>query len=128
LVCAPDACPHPGGKHVYVLGAPKLTSKEIERESVHAALDPQTGAWVVVLQFTPSGERRFNELTRALAHRGRELAAPQHLLLVVNETVRSAPYIDYMRNPDGFSGELGIQFNAGSPKEARKLAKALRRD
>ncbi len=129
LRCKPEACPDPTAKTVYVFGAPKLTGDDLDRKTVRADVDPQTGEPTVVAQFTPDGKRRFEDLTLTLAQRGAKLRKPQHFLLVVDREVYAAPYIDYRFNPDGIPADNGIQFSGlASLDETRKLAKALRGD
>jgi preprotein translocase subunit SecD len=129
LRCKPDACPVGTAKTAYVLGAPKLTGDDLDRKTVRAETDPQTGEPTVILQFTPRGKKRFQHLTRSLARRGAKLGTPQHLLFVIDREVYLAPYIDYRANPDGIPGDNGIQFSSlGSLDETRKLVRALRGD
>jgi preprotein translocase subunit SecD len=129
LRCKPQACPDQTAKTVYVFGAPKLMGDDFDRKTVRAELDPQTADPVVLAQLTPDGQRRFEDLTLALARRGAELGKPQHFLIVVDREVYAAPYIDYRLNPDGIPADNGIQFSGlASLEETRKLARALRGD
>ena len=129
LRCKPEACPDPTAKTVYVFGAPRLTGDDLDRTTVRADVDPQTGRPTVIAQLTPGGKKRFQDLTLMLAHRGAELGKPQHFLIVIDAEVYAAPYIDYRFNPDGIPADNGIQFDGlGSLDETRKLATALRRD
>jgi preprotein translocase subunit SecD len=129
LRCKPQACPDPTAKTVYVFGAPKLTGDDVDRTTVRGDVDPQTGRPTVFAQLTPMGQRRFSDLTRALARRGAKLKQPQHFLIVIERQVYAAPYIDYRVNPDGIPADNGIQFEGlASLDETRKLARALRRD
>jgi preprotein translocase subunit SecD len=127
--CKPDACPVGTAKTVYVFGAPKLSGDDLDRKTVRAEIDPQTGEPTVILQFTPRGKQRFQHLTRSLARRGAKLGTPQHFLLVVDREVYLAPYIDYRANPNGITGDNGIQFSSlSSLDETRRLVRALRGD
>jgi preprotein translocase subunit SecD len=129
LSCKPQACPDPTAKTVYVVGAPRLTSHDLDRTTIQADIAPETGEPTVTAQLTQEGQRRFEALTRTLANRGATLGTPQHFLLVIDDDVYAAPYIDYRLNPDGIPAENGIQFSGlASLKETRKLAKALRGD
>jgi preprotein translocase subunit SecD len=129
LRCKPDACPVGTAKTVYVFGAPKLTGDDVDRKTVRAELDPQTGEPTVILQFTPRGKKRFQHLTRSLARRGAKLGTPQHVLFAIDGEVYLAPYIDYRANPEGIPGDSGIEFSSlGSLDETRKLVRALRGD
>jgi preprotein translocase subunit SecD len=129
LRCKPEACPDPTAKTVYVFGAPKLTGDDVDRTTVRADIDPQTGRPTVLAELTPRGQKGFADLTRTLARRGAKLGKPQHFLIVIDRQVYAAPYIDYRVNPDGIPADNGIQFDGlASLDEARKLARALRRD
>lgn len=127
LTCRPHACPDPTAKRVYVFGAPKLGGDVLDRKTVRADVDAQTGQPVVIAQLTRHGQERFAALTLKLARRGAELRRPQHFLLVVDREVYASPYIDYRLNPNGIPGDNGIQFDGpASLAETRKLARALR--
>jgi preprotein translocase subunit SecD len=126
LSCRPQACPDISAKTVYVFGAPHLGGDDLDRGSTEFDVDAQTGQPVVLVRFTPSGRRRFEDLTRTLARRGARMKRAQHLLLVVDNVVYASPYIDYRRHPDGIGGDNGMQFGTTSRAEARDLAEALR--
>jgi preprotein translocase subunit SecD len=127
LSCRPQACPDPTATTVYLFGAPKLGGDDVDRKTVRAEVDPQTGQPVVIAQLTQHGQERFEGLTLKLAQRGAELGRPQHFLLVVDREVYASPYIDYRLNPDGITGDNGIQFDGlASLGETRELARALR--
>jgi preprotein translocase subunit SecD len=127
LTCQPEACPDPTAKTVYVFGAPKLGGDDLDRKTVRADVDPQTGQPVVIAQLTRHGQERFEAFTLKLARRGAELGKPQHFLLVVDREVYASPYIDYRVNPDGITDDNGLQFDGpASLDETRKLAGALR--
>lgn len=129
LRCKPEACPDPTAKTVYVFGAPKLTGDDLDRTTVRADIDPQTGEPTVIAQLTPDGQKRFRDLTLTLARRGAELGKPQHFLIVIDREVYAAPYIDFRLNPHGIPEDNGIQFSGlGSLDETRKLARALEED
>jgi preprotein translocase subunit SecD len=129
LRCKPEQCPDPAAETVYVFGAPKLTGDDLDRQSVRADVDPQTGQPVVIVELTPQGQERFEALTLKLAHRGAELGRPQHFLIVVDREVYASPYIDFRFNPDGIPADNRIQFDGlASLDETRKLARALRAD
>ena len=129
LRCKREACPDPAAKTVYVFGAPKLSGDDLDRTTVRADIDPQTGRPTVLAQLTRRGQKRFADLTLTLARRGAELGKPQHFLIVIDRQVYAAPYIDYRINPNGIPADNGIQFDGlASLGETRKLARALRRD
>jgi preprotein translocase subunit SecD len=123
LECRTNTCPEPGTEKVYVADMPALTNEDIARDTAQAV---EAAKPVVVVQFTQAGQARFERLTRMLARRGAQRGAPQHALLVVDDVVYAAPFIDFERNPDGIPGDNGLQFDVASMSEARDLAKALR--
>jgi preprotein translocase subunit SecD len=129
LRCKPESCPDPTATTVYVFAAPKLTGDDLDRQTVRADVDPQTGQPVVIAQLTPHGQERFEALTLKLARRGAELGTPQHFLIVVDREVYGSPSIDYRFDPGGIPADNGIQFDGlASLDETRKLARALRAD
>ena len=115
-----------GVEKVYVVDMPALNDDDVARDSVRAAVDPQTGRPVVVMQFTHQGEQRFTDLTRKLARRGMQEKSPQHLLVVVDDEVYASPYIDFNLNPDGIPGDNGMQLDVPTLRKARELARSLR--
>ena len=118
---------------------PELTGRDLRRSATRAALDPSAGQPVVVLQFTERGRRTFHEITRREAERGalvcagrRDAAAvpacAQHLAIVLDHEILTAPYVDFVRNPDGIPGDNGAQIDigpGGSFADAKRLAIAL---
>jgi preprotein translocase subunit SecD len=129
LSCKPLSCPDPTAKTVYVFGAPKLTGEDLDRQTIRAEVDPQTGRPAVFAQLTRRGRERFAALTLELARRGAEIGRPQHFLIVVDREVYASPYIDYRLDPEGIPADNGIQIDGlGSLDETRRLARALRAD
>ncbi len=127
LPCRPQSCPEPTTNTVYVVGAAKVTSDEIDQDSVRADVDPQVGEPTVFLDLTSGGRTHFQTLTRSLAKRGAEVGTPQHMLIAVDDVVYASPFIDFRRNPAGMPADNGIQLSgATSLAEAERLAKRLR--
>jgi preprotein translocase subunit SecD len=109
----------------YVLArTPALTNRDLA--SAQPDRDPQAGESVVHLQFTADGAGAFSRLTRAVAHRGAERGANQHLALVVDNRILSVPYIDHRVAPEGLGGQEGAQISGElTPRDAHLLAAVL---
>jgi preprotein translocase subunit SecD len=107
-------------------GGPVLNAGDVARETVRLDMDPATGQPVLTFGLTAEGLRKFNRLTRTLAHRGASVGRPFHFLITVDGRVLGRPYIDYRMNPDGIPGGSGIQLNLPSRSESEKLARRLR--
>jgi SecD/SecF fusion protein len=120
-------------------GIPEMTGKELKLSGTRADIDPQSGAPVVLMQFTGRGKKIFHTITRREAERGalvcqgqrdREavIRCAQHFAIVLDGQIQSVPYIDFVRNPDGIPGDNGAQIElgqGGSLGEAKKLALVL---
>ncbi len=66
----------------------------------------------VRFEFTDRGREAFQEITRAIAQRGRDNSVqdppdPQHFAIVLDDKLVSAPSIDYAEYPDGIDGRPG---------------------
>jgi SecD/SecF fusion protein len=118
---------------------PEMTGRELQLSGTRADIDPQTGAPVVLMQFTGKGKKIFHDITRREANRG-ALACQgrrdptsvqqcsQHFAIVLDREIQSVPYIDFVRNPDGIPGDNGAQIDmgrGGSLSDAKKLALVL---
>ena len=101
-------------------------------------VDPQTNQPVVLIQFTDKGTKIFQTITRREAQRGAlvcqgktdsasVLSCAQHFAIVLDGQIQSAPYIDFVQNPDGIPGENGAQIDTGQGglSDAKRLALAL---
>jgi SecD/SecF fusion protein len=121
------------------IGIPEMTGAELKLSGTRADIDPQSNSPVVLMQFTGKGKRIFHEITRREAERGalvcqgqrdREAVqnCAQHFAIVLDRELQSAPYIDFVRNPDGIPGDTGAQIEMGrgsSLGEAKQLALVL---
>ena len=95
-----------------------------------------TGEPVVTFDFTETGRQIWERVTRAIADRGRAVAAMpgadasaanQHFAIVIDDALLSVPYIDFQQNPDGIDGRAGSQIQGGlTIASARELAVLLR--
>jgi SecD/SecF fusion protein len=136
----------PGGTYYYLMKyfparkanpVPEMTGNDLVLSGTRADFG-QTGGPVVTLQFTNHGSDQFHKITREEAQRGQtryDLAGrqgnyldyTQHFAIVLDQQLRSTPYIDFQRNPDGIPGpnaeiDLG---QGGTFQEAKDLALVL---
>ncbi|MFN8222361.1 MAG: protein translocase subunit SecD [Gaiellales bacterium] len=116
---------------------PKLTGIDLDLGGTRQDFDTQTGEPIVLLAFTKKGGNKFEELTRAVAQRGRLLyntlgqgqgaidAYVQHFAIVLDREIKSYPYIDFDQNPGGISGGNGQISGMNSISDAKDLAIVL---
>jgi SecD/SecF fusion protein len=118
---------------------PEMTGAELKLSGTRADFDPQTGQPIVLMQFTGKGKKTFHEITRREAQRGalkaqgqRDANAvqqfSQHFAIVLDRKIESAPYIDFVQNPDGIPGDNGAQIQlgrGGTIGDAKQLALVL---
>ena len=86
---------------------------------------------VVRFEFTDRGREAFQEITRAIAQRGRDNALmapdPQHFAIVLDDELVSAPSIDYVSYPDGIDGKRGAEISGSfTIASAQDLAEILK--
>jgi len=121
-------------------GAPEMTGKELKLSGTRADFD-QNGLPIVTLEFTGHGQNVFAKITKQEAARGKLAASlaghggdpnyvtqyAGHFAIVLDGVVRSTPYIDYLKNPDGIdSSQAQIDMGqGGSINEAKDLALVL---
>ncbi len=117
---------------------PEMTGDQLKLAGTRADFD-QNGQPIVTMQFTNKGKKIFHEITRREANRGERRALgqrdqtaiqnfAQHFAIVLDRQIQSAPYIDYVQNPDGIPGDNGAQIQlgqSGTIKEAKQLALIL---
>jgi SecD/SecF fusion protein len=120
---------------------PEMTGGDLKLSGTRADFDPQTGQPIVLMQFTGHGKKVFHDITKREAQRGANLAGlhgasgsagvqqyGQHFAIVLDNKIESAPYIDYVQNPDGIPGDNGAQIQlgqGGTISEAKQLALVL---
>ncbi len=114
---------------------PEMTGTDLVLTGTRQDIDPQQSQPIVLMQFTDSGGDKFQEITRNLAVRGRQVHARiggddetafQQFAIVLDREIRSAPTIDYKENPSGIPGNSGAQITGiGSIREAQDLALVL---
>ena len=86
---------------------------------------------IVRFEFTDRGREAFQEITRAIAQRGRDNAFgapdPQHFAIVLDDELVSAPSIDYVEYPDGIDGRTGAEISGSfTIDSAQDLAEILK--
>jgi len=120
---------------------PEMTGGDLKLSGTRADFDPQTGQPIVLMQFTGHGKKVFHDITKREAQRGANLAGlhgasgsagvqqyGQHFAIVLDNKIESAPFIDYVQNPDGIPGDNGAQIQlgqGGTIDEAKQLALVL---
>jgi SecD/SecF fusion protein len=121
---------------------PEATGKDLKLSAIRADISTQGQGNVVQLGFTGEGATKFHDITREEAHRGARNAAAagqtgsdpatvqqfaQHFAIVLDNELRSTPYIDYKQNPDGIDPSInGAEIsNINSFTEAKDLALVL---
>ncbi len=86
------------------------------------------------MQFTKEGGKKFAEITRREAQRGKLLSntigqgqqIDQHFAIVLDREIKSWPSIDWKQYPGGISGSNGAQITGiGDINEAKNLALVL---
>jgi SecD/SecF fusion protein len=116
---------------------PEMTGADLKLSGTRQDFDPQTGQPIVTMEFTDKGAKKFAEITRIEAIRGRQrynLAGGQsdpdffnqHFAIVLDREIRSWPSIDFTQYPSGISGSNGAQITGNfTVKEAKDLALVL---
>jgi preprotein translocase subunit SecD len=114
---------------------PDLTGADLDRRGTRQDFDREP---IVLIQFTKTGARKFETVTRTLAERGRVLAnrdglsgpendiVNQQFAIVLDNELKSAPTVDFDENPGGIPGDNGAQITGlVTVQEARDLALVL---
>jgi len=110
---------------------PEMTGRDVNGGRTRQDFDPQTNQPIVSIEFTGKGGDRFHDITRELAQRGRfksnQLGAEvfQNFAIVLDDEIRSWPYIDFNDNPDGIAGGRAQIQGLDSIEEAKDLALVL---
>ncbi len=123
----------------YVLrDRPELTGNDIRNPEQQN--DPNTNQPNVSFEFSDSGRRSFEEVTKRIAERGLEQAPPgtagnaaaasalsDHFAVVLDNEVVSRPIINFVENPAGIDGRTGAQISGSfTIQEAQDLAEFLK--
>jgi len=111
---------------------PELPEVEIYRRYFEAHALGRRVSKVAVRDPRILGETTAVALRGALVGQGKTdstsvLSCAQHFAIVLDGQIQSAPYIDFVRNPEGIPGDNGAQIDigAGGLGDAKRLALAL---
>jgi SecD/SecF fusion protein len=116
---------------------PEMTGGDLKLSGTRQDFDTSPGGGnrpIVTMQFTGAGKKKFEEVTRAEAQRGKFLTNTvgqgqkilQHFAIVLDREIRSWPSIDWEENPNGIGGNNGAQITGDfTIGEAKDLALVL---
>jgi SecD/SecF fusion protein len=114
---------------------PEMTGNDLKLSGTRADFDSQTSQPIVLMQFTSHGSHVFEDITSREAHRGQQqyqIAGQgdpsnyfQHFAIVLDNEIRSFPYIDFTQNPNGIAGGSAEISGLQSLDEAKQLALVL---
>jgi SecD/SecF fusion protein len=111
---------------------PEMTGADLKLDGTRSDFS-QTEGPIVLMEFTGKGADKFHDITRKIAQRGQLLsgqvgdeAALQGFAIVLDRRIKSAPTIDWKRNPDGIAGGSAEITGIGDAGEAKDLALVLR--
>jgi SecD/SecF fusion protein len=111
---------------------PEMTGSDLKLDGTRNDFS-QTDGPIVLMEFTDAGGEKFHDVTRDIAQRGQLLSnqigderALQGFAIVLDREIKSAPTIDWDRNPDGIAGGSAEITGIGDPGEAQDLALVLR--
>jgi SecD/SecF fusion protein len=117
----------------YVLNdAPALRGTDIKNPEQNF---DESGAPNVTFDFTGSGRKTWQKITKEIAQRGAAQHVPgqdpasayQHFAIRLDQDLISVPYIDYQRNPDGIDASNGSEISGGfTIRSAQRLANLLK--
>ncbi len=141
VICPPGAStPVPGVTYYYLFKyqpfnvehpIPEMKGDDLKLSGTRQDFDTQNGQPIVLMQFTKDGTKKFGEITRELALRGKRVSFGgqdqfQHFAIVLDDEIRSWPSIDFNENPNGISGSNGAQITGmAGLNEAKDLAIVL---
>ena len=113
---------------------PEMTGSDLKLSGTRQDFDTQTQSPIVTMQFTKKGAKKFAEITRLEAQRGKLLSntigggqkIEQNFAIVLDREIKSWPSIDWEQYPGGISGSNGAQISGiGDVQEAKDLALVL---
>ncbi len=94
-----------------------------------------SGQPIVSFEFTDRGKDVWQRVTEGIAQRGQSTQVPgasaqesaQHFAIVLDDELISAPFIDFVQNPNGIDGSNGSQIEGGfTIDSAQELANLLK--
>jgi SecD/SecF fusion protein len=104
---------------------PELTGGGLKLSGTRADFD-QNNQPIVLMSFTGKGGKKFHDITRAEAQRGKLRGTPQHFAIVLDRQIQSFPQIDYSQYPDGIDPVNGAQITGLRDfTEAKNIALVL---
>ena len=120
---------------------PEMTGSDLNLKGTRQDFGTQgteNGQPIVLMDFTHSGAKKFQDVTRTLAERGRtrwqtagspqgqEDNYAQQFAIVLDRQIKSAPTVSFKDNPNGIPGTNGAEITGiGSVQEAKDLALVL---
>ncbi|MDP9490971.1 MAG: hypothetical protein M3P42_02025, partial [Actinomycetota bacterium] len=111
---------------------PEMTGSDLKLDGTRSDYSGTDGP-IVLMEFTDRGGDKFHDVTRNIAQRGQLLSnqigderALQGFAIVLDREIKSAPTIDWKRNPDGIAGGSAEITGIGDAGEAQDLALVLR--
>jgi len=118
---------------------PEMTGSDLNLSGTRQDYDPNTSQPIVLLSFTSHGRKKFEEITKREAIRGKlyfntvlggqsglEQDSLQHFAIVLDNEIKSFPSIDWQQYPGGISGSTGAQITGSfTVGEAKDLALVL---
>ncbi len=155
--CMPDAtyCPNvgpPNTTYYYLFKfhpratansgpIPEMTGSDLNLKGTRqdfGTSGTESGQPIVLMDFTNSGAKKFQDVTRTLAERGRtrwqtagspsgqEDNFAQQFAIVLDREIKSAPTVSFRDNPNGIPGTNGAEITGiGDVGEAKDLALVL---
>ncbi|MFF3606067.1 protein translocase subunit SecD [Streptomyces sp. NPDC002463] len=106
VACGEDS---PGVWSKYLLGPAEVNGKDVD--DAKGVLDPQRGMWIVTMNFTDAGSKKFQSITSKLSQQ----ADPQNrFAIVLDGDVVSAPSV---RQTLSASAEISGNFNQQSAQD-----------
>jgi SecD/SecF fusion protein len=143
VVCPGVAQTNPTQNYWYLMRytppeVPEMTGSDLKLSGTRQDFDTRTGEAIVLMDFTDRGGKKFEEITRDIAQRGKLLfntvgggqgdpsAFLQHFAIVLDREIKSWPTIDFTEYPGGITGSNGAQISGlQSIGEAKNLALVL---
>jgi preprotein translocase subunit SecD len=111
----------------YPPNVPQMTGEDLQASGTRVDLDSITGQPIVTMEFTRSGGRTFQQITRDEWVRGQLRTAPQHFAIVVDREIKTFPQIDYLDASisGGIGGRRAEIQGLDSMREAKRIAVVL---